>query len=198
MWSASPAHQVSGIGKRGWIVIQVTDEDLLDDEVTGEIQINLVRFCALFVLFCTVTYCFCALFLLFCTVLYCFWALVVLCCTVSFCVCALFVLFCTVLHCLCAIFVLFCTVLYCVCAKHDEFDRTRSRRTNCWMVGTRLLRPIWRRWLLYTVFTLFLHCFYTVRYCCLCFKMLQNGVVCASKCFKMVLFVLQNASQWCI
>ena len=41
MWSISPSHRVSGIGKRGWIVIQVLDEDLLDDEVMGEIQINL-------------------------------------------------------------------------------------------------------------------------------------------------------------
>ena len=41
LWNMSSAHRIAGIGKRGWVIIQVLDEDVLDNAVVGEIQINL-------------------------------------------------------------------------------------------------------------------------------------------------------------
>jgi Ca2+-binding EF-hand superfamily protein len=43
LWSLdeSSPHKVAGIGKRGWLMIHALDEDILDDELVGEIQINL-------------------------------------------------------------------------------------------------------------------------------------------------------------
>lgn len=41
LWTIPKPHPVSGMGKRGWIVIGLNDADVLEDDHIGEIQINL-------------------------------------------------------------------------------------------------------------------------------------------------------------
>lgn len=41
LWNLKEQHTVAGMGRRGWVVVQVLDRDKFDDEVIGTITINL-------------------------------------------------------------------------------------------------------------------------------------------------------------